>query len=112
MMIAPANRCSVLRRLPRRNPESSLRLIRWAIVTGGVTWGVLIGRDLMGQTDLAPSQVAPACTLKDRFFEDEVWAKVGERTCLRCHNKNGDAAFSKQFPLEVAANDQLKNFWK
>jgi hypothetical protein len=28
----------------------------------------------------------------DRYFEDEVWAKVGERTCLRCHNPKGDAA--------------------
>lgn len=34
------------------------------------------------------------CTLEDRFFEDEVWAKVGERTCLRCHQARGDAAES------------------
>ncbi len=36
----------------------------------------------------------PSCTLQDRFFENEVWAKVGERTCLRCHNDKGDAAES------------------
>lgn len=42
----------------------------------------------------AAAKAAPACTLKDRFFEDEVWAKVGERTCLRCHNSKGDAADS------------------
>ncbi|MFO1042573.1 MAG: DUF1592 domain-containing protein [Planctomycetaceae bacterium] len=34
------------------------------------------------------------CTLEDRYFEDEVWAKVGERTCLRCHHSRGDAAES------------------
>jgi hypothetical protein len=28
------------------------------------------------------------------YFEDELWAKVGERTCLRCHNPKGDAADS------------------
>src|SRR5579862_5093192 len=27
----------------------------------------------------------------DSFFEDEVWAKVGERTCLNCHCAGGDA---------------------
>ncbi len=37
----------------------------------------------------------PACTARDRFFEEEVWAKVGERTCIRCHNSKGDAADSK-----------------
>ena len=41
------------------------------------------------------AQAAPACTLKDRFFDDEVWAKVGERTCFRCHNPKGEAADSE-----------------
>lgn len=36
----------------------------------------------------------PGCPLEDRFFEDEVWAKVGERTCLRCHSEKGEAADS------------------
>src|SRR5580698_83412 len=31
----------------------------------------------------------------DNFFEDEVWAKVGMRTCLTCHRKGGDAEESK-----------------
>jgi len=41
-----------------------------------------------------PVQPAAACALQDRFFEDDVWAKVGERTCLRCHNAKGEAADS------------------
>ncbi len=40
------------------------------------------------------AQSLPGCLLEDRFFEDEVWAKVGERTCLRCHNEKGEAAES------------------
>jgi hypothetical protein len=40
------------------------------------------------------SQSIPGCLMEDRFFEDEVWAKVGERTCLRCHNEKGEAADS------------------
>lgn len=45
-------------------------------------------------TSLAQENLAPGCLVDDRFFADEVWAKVGERTCLRCHNKDGDAAES------------------
>jgi hypothetical protein len=31
----------------------------------------------------------------DTYFADEVWAKVGERTCLNCHSAGGDAEESK-----------------
>ncbi|NBS91211.1 DUF1592 domain-containing protein, partial [bacterium] len=31
----------------------------------------------------------------DTFFQKEVWAKVGERTCLQCHKPGGDAENSK-----------------
>lgn len=34
------------------------------------------------------------CSAVDRFFDDEVWAKVGEQICLKCHNVKGDAAES------------------
>ncbi len=30
----------------------------------------------------------------DAFFSEEVWAKVGERTCLNCHTSRGEAADS------------------
>lgn len=36
----------------------------------------------------------PECTAVDRFFAEEVWAKVGERTCLKCHKADGDASDS------------------
>lgn len=31
----------------------------------------------------------------DDYFKDEVWAKVGQRVCLTCHKKGGDAEDSK-----------------
>ena len=37
----------------------------------------------------------PECLAVDHFFADEVWAKVGERTCLKCHNATGDASDSE-----------------
>jgi hypothetical protein len=73
----------------RPDGVTSWRWIRLAIAISGLTCAASIGRDLNGQTE-----PAPACTWKDRFFEDDVWAKVAERTCLRCHNRKGDAAES------------------
>ncbi|HEV7404312.1 MAG TPA: hypothetical protein VGO11_15325 [Chthoniobacteraceae bacterium] len=37
----------------------------------------------------------PACLRADDFFTDEVWTKVGARTCLECHKVGGDAEDSK-----------------
>jgi len=37
----------------------------------------------------------PAPGGPESIFEDEVWAKIGERTCLNCHVTGGDAAESK-----------------
>ncbi len=47
----------------------------------------------------------PACLAEDKFFAEEVWAKVGERTCLKCHNTKGDASDS-DFLLRDAASDR------
>ena len=64
----------------------------------GAVFGLILVADTI--TAQPPSvqqnsaQSIPGCLLEDRFFEDEVWAKVGERTCLRCHNEKGEAAES------------------
>ncbi len=84
-------------------PHNSGTIWRWTplvILAGGLIGAAAVCRGLDGQTESppaqsAPLQSAPACTLKDRFFEEEVWAKVGERTCLRCHSSKGDAADSE-----------------
>lgn len=55
----------------------------------------------------------PGCSGVDSFFAEEVWGKVGERTCLKCHNAKGDAAESEfvlretlQDPTALAKNRQ------
>lgn len=71
-------------------------LFRPAILHGSFIFASFIGATACAQTNSSvPGQAIPVCLLGDRFFEDEVWAKVGERTCLRCHNKDGDAASSE-----------------
>jgi len=59
-----------------------------------------VGNIAVGQTN----PISSAATIPGHFrnnseFEDEVWAKVGERTCLRCHNRHGEAKES-EFVLE------------
>ena len=49
----------------------------------------------------------PECLVVDNFFADEVWAKVGERTCLKCHNTKGDASESK-FLLRDTVRDRAE----
>jgi len=49
----------------------------------------------------------PECLAVDNFFADEVWSKVGERTCLKCHNVKGDASES-EFLLRDTARDRTK----
>ena len=49
----------------------------------------------------------PECLAIDHFFADEVWAKVGERTCLKCHNAKGDASNS-EFLLRAIAGDRTQ----
>ncbi|OWK46340.1 hypothetical protein [Fimbriiglobus ruber] len=46
----------------------------------------------------------PECLVRDPFFADEVWAKVGERTCLNCHNPTGDASASAFLLADAARN--------
>jgi hypothetical protein len=53
------------------------------------------------------SSMASACVATDDYFEKEVWAKVGERTCLKCHNSQGDAADSEFILSDVRFDDAL-----
>jgi hypothetical protein len=46
----------------------------------------------------------PATKAAGAFFIDEVWAKVGERTCLKCHNSGGDASESKFLMQDTSRN--------
>ncbi len=56
------------------------------------TASLIFGAIFCSATLLAGESVAPACcTAESSFFHNEVWPKVGERVCLRCHHSNGDA---------------------
>src|SRR5262245_32109850 len=43
----------------------------------------------------AGASAVPCPGAVDARFENEVWAKVGERKCLTCHRKGGDAEKSR-----------------
>ena len=43
----------------------------------------------------------------DTYFADEVWAKVGERTCLNCHSAGGDAEESKFLLRDASLQPEL-----
>ncbi len=63
---------------------------------------------------LAVGQIPPPLSIAQsanhsanlRKFETEVWAKVGERTCLRCHSLHGDA---KESDFKLVALDDSDN---
>ena len=46
----------------------------------------------------------PVCCTADRFFGEQVWARVGERTCLKCHKVGGDAEDSGFVLTETIRN--------
>lgn len=56
----------------------------------------------------AASQRVPECLAIDCFFADEVWAKIGERSCLKCHNAKGDASDSKFLLQDTARNRERR----
>ena len=58
---------------------------------------------LAGADDLQPQP--------DRFFVEEVWAKVGELSCLECHREGGEAEESsfilrQTIPLQGKSLDE------
>lgn len=63
------------------------------LLSHGILW-LSISNPCCCQEKTPPTNLPPGCLLNDCFFENEVWAKVGERTCVRCHSSNGDAAES------------------
>jgi hypothetical protein len=70
-------------------------------MNGVVSFRVLVCLALCAplNADDAPTAPVRACaTPVDRYFADEVWAKVGAQKCLNCHKPGGDAEKS-QFML-------------
>ena len=60
-----------------------------------MTGGILLLLLSSGAVTQAPADPHPRGSTLERYFAEEVWAKIGERTCLNCHNADGDASDSK-----------------
>lgn len=73
-----------------------------AVMVIGLRVGSVCAQD--DQRTPVAAHTGPTCIIVDRFFEDEVWAKVGQRRCLKCHNASGDASES-QLILRDTARD-------
>ncbi len=84
--------------LPMRFPLANIWIPILAYVL--VSSGHVLAQQVF-QTD---RHIGPACLVIDRFFADQVWTKVGERTCLKCHNVGGDAADSEFLLRDTASN--------
>ena len=54
------------------------------------------------QADFADKHRGARQVLLERFFRDEVWAKVAESSCLKCHNAKGDAKESELVLRDLA----------
>ena len=70
---------------------------RWTPLLVVIAIQLFPGRASIGQNQtrsVLSSKSDVECQMDVRYFEEEIWAKVGERTCLKCHNVNGDASDS------------------
>jgi hypothetical protein len=87
----------------RSQRHESLALLHLPFILLSSTFSVAtFGNTAVGQTSSSSSAATvPEHFGNDQLFGAEVWAKVGERTCLRCHNKQGEARDSG-FVLEKA----------
>lgn len=93
-MSAQAIGVLVMNRSARFEAKVGERWFRWIAMVGCLFAPLGMCGTAPGQAETAEPPAMLACTLPRRLFEEEVWAKVGERTCLRCHNPKGDAAGS------------------
>lgn len=85
------------------NLSRLLKLLVVLLLGGGLITPLLAEEEAPNLQRKHPGWDAPV----DAFFLDEVWAKLGERTCLKCHTAQGDAAES-QFVLRDPSRDQRK----
>ena len=78
----------------------SFRITSIIVAAVAVGAGLFCHPTATGQDKAAiPPKPVPytgACSIPaNDFFADEVWARVGAQTCLKCHKSGGDAEDSK-----------------
>jgi len=94
-------------------PEIALRSLAFVTVVSTCLAG--FAQDKSGPAPTAKDahqsaeHTGPACLQVDHFFTSEVWAKVGERSCLKCHNAKGDASDSKFLLLDPVRDQTARN---
>ena len=65
-----------------------------SILLCSLTWyNVQAAETSAARAEKAPAKDVPACFGQSRFHE--AWIKVAERTCIKCHNAEGDASGSE-----------------
>ena len=74
---------------------------RWLLVVG---FALLVPICQTARAEETRRQ-SPQRLVVDSFFAEEVWAKVGERNCLKCHKTGGEASDSK-FLLQRTPGDR------
>jgi len=89
--------------LPHLAPPDARHLVVWATLWGAVLleFGLPVlaseplSTTLSTGTATSSSVSVSGCVAGAGSFENEVWAKVGETICLRCHTEWGDASESE-----------------
>ncbi len=106
--------CSWLRGLiARHRADRSWQRSKHALLSVMLTflWTMCVHEMLRSQTLSDPALSESPNGEWDRFIENEVWAKVGERTCVKCHHSQGDASESEFLLLrtdEGVTDESLK----
>lgn len=87
---------------PERSPASRIIQSVSMVLRGHIALSLLLGASLLAvgaRGEEAKPCPGPGCAgAADRFFVEEIWEKIGARTCITCHKEGGDAEES-QFVL-------------
>jgi len=94
-------------------------LATWSISGSGAIAADPPAVDSSGDGQAVNHVAASACIAAADSFENQLWAKVGETICLRCHTESGDAAdsgFLLVRPRSLVDREAISNngqaFWE
>ncbi len=68
----------------------STRIRRWCVLTALLVMTPVVGT-VCGGDEVQPCPGLEQVAEADRWFASEVWIKVAQRECLKCHKSGGDA---------------------
>ncbi len=76
----------------------------WSLLLIVFCLNAVVRADETAGQAVAKKHSEPACVANADYFVNEVWVKVGERTCLKCHKKGGDAQESEFLLIDPSLN--------